>query len=93
MTVRVTYDASGKVLARTDSTDPSDPTYRPEDRNRGTLDSALDAALGGLRAFIDQAKPTTTAAQANAAYDATKLLCRVAVAVIRLMRSRLDATD
>lgn len=77
-----TFDASGKVIEQRTFTVP------PEQENREVLDVRMDQALDGLRSFI--ALPTPTATQTTAA---VKLLCRVAVAVIRIMRNRFDATD
>lgn len=56
--------------------------------NREALDTRMDQALDGLRSYVGLATPT--AAQTAVA---VKLLCRVAIAVIRLQRNRFDGTD
>lgn len=56
--------------------------------NRDALDTRMDSALDGLRSYVALATPT--AAQTAVA---VKLLCRVAIAIIRLQRGRLDGID
>lgn len=65
----------------------------PRVANEAAINDRLDQAIAALRSHVDRAKPSTAAAQASAAYDATVLLCRVAIGVIRIMRRRLDGTD
>jgi hypothetical protein len=66
---------------------------RQAEANAAAVDDRLATALTNLRAFIDAPKPGTAALQASAAYDATKLCCRVLVGLIRLRLRRLDGTD
>lgn len=58
------------------------------DGNAATLRDRADAALANLRAYRDLASPT--GAQTVAA---VKLLCRVAIVLIRLQLRKLDATE
>ena len=53
-----------------------------------TLQSNADDALANLRAYRDLASPTNTQTVA-----AVKLLCRVAIILIRLQLSKYDAAD
>lgn len=56
--------------------------------NEGSLRSQADAALADLRTYCDLASPTN--AQTTAA---VKLLCRVAIGLIRLHLRKFDATS
>lgn len=56
--------------------------------NRATLEARADAALADLRTYINLETPTAGQTQA-----AVKLLCRVAVGLIRLVLRRFDSTD
>lgn len=58
-----------------------------------TLRTQVESALAQLRAFVTATKPSTAAAQASAAYDASRLCARVLVGLIRLHLRRLDAVD
>lgn len=55
------------------------------DANRSTMESRLDQAETNLLAYINLSAPT--AAQTTAA---VKMLCRVALGLVRLTRNRLD---
>ena len=82
----ITYevkDDDGNVIGEDVERKPT-----PEDSARSTLDQRLDQALDGLRSYVALSSPT--AAQTTAA---VKLLSRVAIALIRLWRNRLDGTD
>ena len=59
-----------------------------EGTNARSLEDQAAAALANLRAYRDNAAPTN--AQTTAA---VKLLCRVAIGLIRLRLAKLDATD
>lgn len=83
-----TFDGEGNLIS--EEPNAVDVT---ETRNEGTVNTRLDEALATLATFVASAKPSTAAAQASAAYDATKLLARVAIGLIRLLRRRLDSAD
>lgn len=77
-----TYDNQGRLI-HTDTV-PEDPTIT----NARTLSDNADAALDSLRAYVALTSPT--AAQTTAT---VKLLCRVAIALIRLVLRQLDDTN
>lgn len=79
-------DAQQPTVAGVVTAHKGSPTTR--EANRGTLDTRMDDALTGLRSYVALSAPT--AAQTAAA---VKLLCQVAIAVIRLQRGRLDGID
>jgi hypothetical protein len=82
-------DATGGVVCVTERATPKPgTTAATEGATVAALDSRLDQALAGLRTYINTASPTT--AQTTAV---VKLLCRVAVALIRRQRNALDGTD
>lgn len=59
-----------------------------EDASASQINSDILAALTNLRAYRDLASPTNAQTVA-----VVKLLCRVAISLIRLQLARLDATD
>jgi len=59
-----------------------------EGANARSLEDQAAAALANLRAYRDNASPTNAQTVA-----AVKLLCRVAIGLIRLRLAKLDATD
>lgn len=81
-TTVTTFDKDGRIV-ETQTVDV--PVERV---NADALDSRLDGALEGLRSYVAMAAPT----QAQTVV-VVKVLCRVAIALIRLTRGRLDATD
>jgi hypothetical protein len=58
------------------------------DANSRTIEDQAATALAGLRAYRDLANPTNAQTVA-----AVKLLCRVAIGLIRLRLARFDAVD
>lgn len=58
------------------------------DANAASLTDQAATALAGLRTYRDNAAPTNAQTVA-----AVKLLCRVAIALIRLKLAKFDATD
>lgn len=63
-------------------------TAQAEATNETSLRSQADTALANLRAYRDLASPTNAQTVA-----AVKLLCRVAIALIRLVLRKLDSID
>lgn len=59
-----------------------------QETNAASLLTQADQALLNLRAYRDNASPTTAQTVA-----AVKLLCRVAIALIRLRLAKFEATD
>lgn len=61
--------------------------------NEAAIRQQARQALADNRAYIAAVKPSTAAAQANAAYDATVRLSRQNNGIIRLLLSALDGAD
>ena len=59
-----------------------------QETNARTLEDQAATALANLRAYRDLASPTNAQTVA-----AVKLLCRVAIGLIRLRLAKFDATD
>jgi len=76
-----TYNSKG-VLVDTRTVDTH------EQDNAEALDARMNAALAALRTYVNN--PTPTAAQTSAS---VKLLCRVAIALIRHRLSRFEDVD
>lgn len=90
MSTRIVYGPGGYDPSKADGnvihTEPDGD--RTQETNRSTIETNAEQALTNLRAYVALSSPT--AAQTTAA---VKLLCRVAIAVIRLQLRKLDSTD
>jgi hypothetical protein len=65
----------------------ADAVTAQHEANEAGLQSQAEQALVGLRSYRDQANPTTAQTVA-----AVKLLCRVAIALIRLFLRKFEGT-
>lgn len=94
---RIWSSAAQTALDAAIAAHTADPSIVPpppiEETNEATINDRLDQALTALGNHVTRAKPATAAAQASAAYDATVLLARVAISLVRLVRRRLEAVE
>jgi hypothetical protein len=81
-TTIITYDHAGNEIERRQAEVP------PEAANADTIVQQTDQALVSLRGYVALSSPT--AAQTTAV---VKVLCKVAIGLVRMQLRRFDATD